>query len=598
MKKTIITGAVASLLAGTALITSCGPEPVVIEPTKFPQDVKALCVVDSPEFASWFASGTPAENGLVLPANSVTFPHNNNCDFYKWSEQMFLWITSPISSGKYSSGNTVLESEVFYTVSPEVNGDRVFIAHKPGTTIRANSLIRQTGPNRLPVVLSRDGRFLEVEQAKPGTKPVVKNAMGKSVEVASIEAGSDGKPLFKDASGKVIEKPKALIRSKIKPDHIVQEFTLNGKSVFLDAQGNVVDTETGQATQDALISQYGGLVYYISFANDMYAYYTSGAKEGAPGINPNQFPTTAADRSAIVAYAKSKGYAIPKDSDALTIELKTSWVELSTIPKAQQGSYLTITATIPTYNTSNPQKWVPSGERTAVLAMVGMHVVGSAAGHPEMIWATFEHVNNAPNDSYTYLNVNDSVITVPADTGSGWLFCTNAADTPMNISHISTKAGNDTLEGKNGYAITSSNTSRTKPFGSSIDVVPNAEDPSVAASNSEVIAINNSIMKQLVGKDIRKNYYLVGATWTDGGAAPDGSAYNAPSNTQPGVAIGTSQLANSTMETYFQYGQTYTSFGQCMGCHFDFESPKPTLKPDYLSHVYSALLPLDSLPKK
>jgi hypothetical protein len=44
---------------------------------------------------------------------------------------------------------------------------------------------------------------------------------------------------------------------------------------------------------------------------------------------------------------------------------------------------------------------VPNGQKTVNLAMVGMHVVGSTKGHPEMIWATFEHIGNAPNDDYS-----------------------------------------------------------------------------------------------------------------------------------------------------------------------------------------------------
>ena len=55
-----------------------------IEASYLPLDVQKTCTVSKADFDSWFASGKATENGLVSPANSVTFPHQNNCDFYKW----------------------------------------------------------------------------------------------------------------------------------------------------------------------------------------------------------------------------------------------------------------------------------------------------------------------------------------------------------------------------------------------------------------------------------------------------------------------------------------------------------------------------------
>jgi len=75
-------------------------------------------------------------------------------------------------------------------------------------------------------------------------------------------------------------------------------------------------------------------------------------------------------------------------------------------------NYITMTATIPTYDKSDPNKWTPNGQQSAKLAMVGMHVVGSANGHPELIWATFEHVGNAPNAAYSYINSSGSSTSV------------------------------------------------------------------------------------------------------------------------------------------------------------------------------------------
>src|ERR1700704_5315228 len=90
------------------------------------------------------------------------------------------------------------------------------------------------------------------------------------------------------------------------------------------------------------------------------------------------FPTTSAEVAPIVSLASAHGVTFP-DPTALAVEVKTSWVEASTLPNP--GDYVTIMGTIPIYNTSSPTTWVQTGQKTVLLAMVGMHVVGSAAGH-------------------------------------------------------------------------------------------------------------------------------------------------------------------------------------------------------------------------
>src|SRR6185503_4063346 len=122
MKKTTV---ILLLLSSTVLVSiyvGCGtnndtPQGNVsaVLTSRLPNNVLKSCTLSQSQFNSWFASGTPSENGLVVPANSVLFPHNNNCDFYQWSWQMFSWMTSPVSGNTYTGGNTVMESKVFYT---------------------------------------------------------------------------------------------------------------------------------------------------------------------------------------------------------------------------------------------------------------------------------------------------------------------------------------------------------------------------------------------------------------------------------------------------------------------------------------------------
>ncbi len=497
MKKLILKCTVV-VLFGTLLFWACkSKETELAEVASYlPLDVLPSCTVTSEEFNGWFTSGTATENGAVNAANSVTFGHADNCDFYQWSQQMFLWITSPNTGSYGSKGGVVFESPVFYTVSPEdAAGKRTFIPHKKGVLLSA---------------------------------------------VPSLE-----------------------------------------KSFQLDS-------EEGQATGDALMAKDGAIVYYISMVNDVYAQFLTAVKTGK--MSGKQFPTTQTALDSIIAYAKTNNVTLP-DANALAIELKTSWVDASTIKDL--STYITIDAMIPTY-TKTPTKWTIKDQVKVKLALLGVHIVGSTAGHPEMVWSTFEHKNNAPNLSYTYLDKDSIVKTINADTGSDWVLNANAADTSVNISHMKFKYDSIYANFPNApvnNTVSPSNTTRTKPWGVANSGVPNSENPTVAASNSQVISINNSVQSLLVGNDVRKNYLFIGSTWTDSGTAPDGTSYSA-TNTKLGVAIGTSQLANTTMETYIQNGAGYNQSGSCFDCHHDYTPAGPSLSPDYLSHIFQDLKPL------
>ena len=501
MNKSTLVLAAVILLGSGLLFDACNNKAPVTEETELPpttnglpRDVLNSCTVSPSDFDTWFVSGKASENGVVQAANSVTFPHNDNCDFYQWSHHMFLWVTSTLPS----EGVTVMESPLFYTVTPEdASGKRHLIPNKVGTPLRVNSTITQKGPR--------------------------------------------------------------------------------GKRLVINALGEIVDSEENQATGDGLLTQTGSLVYYITLVNDVYAFYLEGAKAGK--LNANQFPTTAGARDSICSYARSKGVALP-DSNALAMELKTSWVEVNNLPNA--SNYVTINAVIPTYDKSNPNKWIPTGDTTARLALIGIHVVGSVAGHPEMVWSTFEHNKNTPNAEYSYVTNQNTVKTVPPDGGTGWLLTNDPSDANPNQSHI--KVNGDTLVNAPNFSISAGNTQRTKPWGVLPGLVPNQQDTSASASNSEVISINNAVNSLLVGNDVRKNYNQLGATWTFGGNPPNGKIY--PEDKTSGQAsIGTSALANSTMETYFQSGQFINT--SCFSCHHG-GSP-PSLNPNVLSHVFKGI---------
>jgi len=503
------------LLCFSALLASAQTLPANPQPS-------VNCAVSPAMFKGFFQGGTASVNGVVNPANSVTFTNNPalaNCDFYQWAQQMFLWLTSPTPPSYGGGGGRIFASPQFYTVTPaDANGKRTLISNQtmfsilgPGILQFAGVRAAQVGLHGLPVIMSKSGQLFEVQPgpiSKAG-KPLVLNSAGKQVEVSRVET-REGKVVLLDTRGKAIARPKLIVPRQIpleqlqrlrpqqqllpelapqhevllklappqretqikltaahlqvlqklqpapvNPKRIAQQFVVNGRNIFLNVSGGVIETEEGQAITDGvLLSQNGSLVYYITMVNDVMAYFLTGVKDtllGKPGIPgpPTQFPTSATALAAITTFASAHGTTPTPVSDptcataigattspfpdpcALAIEVKSSWIETSGISDPSQ--YITTQAVVPTFDTSNPNKWVPNGQKTATLALVGMHVVGSAKGHPEMIWATFEHFGNAPNATYNYnATTGTNPHTVSQSTTGTWLFCASGSTGPFN----------------------------------------------------------------------------------------------------------------------------------------------------------------------
>jgi len=551
-----------------------------------PSDASSDCnsTITAPIFNSWFTSGSVSLNGAVNPANSVTFSPNSLCSFYAWSEQMFLWLTSPAPKTYGGGGGLVVNSPAFYDVSPEDSlGNRTFIAHQPGLIRAFNVRTAQHGPHDLPVIMEKKTlRLLEILNpviSKTG-KQLIQNGNGQAVEIGRAIFDKNKKPVFFDTKGVEIVGAKALIQSdlegrsklanpqvskisEIDRVDLVQKFNIGRIPVFLDLNGNVIETEQGQADGSVLMAQNGSLVYFITIANDVYAYFRTMQGTTVPFPSPVQFPTTPASLHSVTSFAAAHGKTLV-DSNAMAIEVKSSWVEAAGLPDSNK--FITMEAVVPTYDKTNPNDWKPNGHKTVLLAMVGMHVVGSVNGrsgvppfaspngHPEMLWGSFEHVSNTPDTTYDYTKASGTG-NVPMNTSGNWVFCSNNASSPFNFAHM-VDSSNDIVPVP-GFTISPSNTLRVRPFG-----MPGSD----AASNAEIITINNSVRSMLVAGDLRANYFQLGTIWTPGGAPAT------PTN-----GVGTSNLANSTMETY-QLGSN------CFDCHNSNTTD--------VSHVFSAIKPL------
>ena len=237
-----------------------------------------------------------------------------------------------------------------------------------------------------------------------------------------------------------------------------------------------------------------------------------------------------------------------------TTEIKAAWRVL----KEADPNYYTIEATIPEVS-SDP----------LTLGLVGFHLVMSTKNHPEFVWATFEHKTNAPD------------CTDSGEPDGGWSFTS-----PQCAQCIKTKSPAECTDCK-------FNTGINPPPGLTSDptevcrVYPDGTDPeSMTGGNGNDTNRANidALNEQLVGPGgfltkmpadspmaVWKNYSLIGGLWTNGGV---GSKVD-------DAQRGSLELANMTMETFFQQPQH-----NCFTCHnYDPATPLD------VSHIVSGLLP-------
>jgi hypothetical protein len=382
--------------------------------------------------------------------------------------------------------------------------------------------------------------------------------------------------------------------------------------------------EVGELAQagsaGVLMSQAKSLVYYGIAVNNVYAYFTSGYKAatGGDGLKAmKDFPNTGQQALDVVQYAVQ---TFPRPDvfeaqDLLSMEMKSSWVDASTVDASK---YVTIDAVVPNY-TANAGNTVMTVDPTnptipMKLALTGIHVVGTVQNHPEFVWATFEHVDNAPDaDFYYNTAVSQQPLLKAYSTSGNYTFRASGvalsdANTECAIQVQSYQVGKPGFEGlkagdivavdSNQKPVTAggqpacrggivpSDTVRARPWGSK----SSADN---AGNNTELIAINNSVLGQLAPGDIRKNYVQIGAIWT---SQPQG-APKAPipyqGDTTKADLRGSLNLYNSTMETY-TYPDSFAP--NCFSCHQLSKDAKNSFGAFGLSHIFSELQPLQGTP--
>jgi hypothetical protein len=578
-------------LAVLALLSSIH---IAAAQTVVPTDAFPSCALTPEEFKTWFKDGNVTKDGLVKPADSVAFNPPDACAFYKWSEQMFLWITSQKPP---DGGSHVFSSPLFYAVETVGSGGaRRLRPQKDNTLPNFAPNISLLGGAGQEVVFDNTGKVHNVirPQAGANNELLFHNKLNELVAVSRVVTAADGKPLLLDKTEKVIDVQEAPSGAPLLQDASGKAITLRNTTVLVDNEPRLVTTdgdviELGQAggRNDAvLMAQNGSLVYYLLQVNDVFAYFKTGEANAGLTPAPTEFPTTAEQLNGIVKFANNapppNKMASFEDGNALAIELKSSWIEATNLNK---NDYVIIHATVPNFVPDGSSKLILGNPKVkdVDLALVGFHVVGSMAGHPEMTWATFEHINNSPNLEYSYVGKSGSaIITRPADAAGPWLFSSKGAETASIKPRLKLDTVTKTAivavgpDGGPPPTVGPSDVTRLVPWGT---VSPNPN--TVLFNNTDMVSINANIMGMLPAGDVRKNYIMIGAIWTDGN--PPTVDADPPAPAPASNHRGTLTVANSTMETF-------QPNSNCFGCHVGAMLGTPAGRG--LSHIYGQITPL------
>lgn len=234
-----------------------------------------------------------------------------------------------------------------------------------------------------------------------------------------------------------------------------------------------------------------------------------------------------------------------------TLELKSSWKVLG--PHDDKSKFFTTQASVAVLKLVGGKPTIDATQtRQETMALVGLHVVGVVDGHPEFIWATFEHNDNTPD----LPNGANPVGTQPVDDTRSYTFYprgTPAADCNRKKALKFKSEADQTFD-------TTVPIFREFPFGAATET---EVDPAIRTLNENVHAMIEKLAPRLA---TWKNYRLTGAVWLNDPAAKfrENSDFADEDAKHPELKIlgGETRLSNTTMETFTQAVKV-----NCFNCH-------------------------------
>jgi hypothetical protein len=221
-----------------------------------------------------------------------------------------------------------------------------------------------------------------------------------------------------------------------------------------------------------------------------------------------------------------------------SIELKASWIELD--DPSMWPYYKTSQALVSYPNNPTP--------KLVTVGLTGLHIIHKTGRSPQFIWATFEHVHNAPSTTdisshnllpwYTFYNAN----------------CNPATDHYQCVANAQINGGTP----QKPYFPQSP----ADPYNAPVQVV--RQNPLSSSTTDNIVAINAWAQALIAGANpnsVFQNYELVDVLWSNTPTQIPAGATTplTAGNPQPNPSL--EFVANTTLETYMQNTAT------CSSCH-------------------------------
>lgn len=296
-----------------------------------------------------------------------------------------------------------------------------------------------------------------------------------------------------------------------------------------------------------LVDQNGNIVYYSQYLDDTFVNFIKQNDltnpEAVQALDPNtSFPIGSVELKA--------SWRIVEDgedtSDVFTMEHEVYGVK-------QEGAQFALD---------------PSNIRKVKLALVGFHIGGVVKGHPEMIWATFEHIKNSPVVPEKF-DPN-----TPIATSGDYTFYNTSANTKYADCNKDLKSPFLTLDEATQKMAPATQVCLQYKFGNPAQYNLSS-DPSVNASiqktidtsHADVTKLNTLVSTRLKEeKNLWANYRQVGSLWFKGENLLKPNMTLATDFNEDGsqLLIGAMMLSNSTIETFTQVASTENN---CFRCH-------------------------------
>ena len=313
-------------------------------------------------------------------------------------------------------------------------------------------------------------------------------------------------------------------------DSIFQITPIREKVVFSEGVSLKLDS-THQAAQNAVLKTNPD---YSSDKKEYTVYYSIHMNQTMYNDMENIYKNNLTSIEKLLQRAKNNEKKLIKDDVFLfdekytngAFELKAAWVEIEAIEKDKRSQYITVDdATI-----NNKKKKV---------ALIGLHIVGMVEGFPELLWATFEGNDLAP-DRGGRMNSN------------------------MLLSKLNNNYHDDniTYEGKGdtGKPNVPYSVFRLHPLGYDKDKANN--DEKYRDKYEKHYLLTKDINSKANSRKI--TYFYNGNVWMSG-KEKDKLNIIKDGKIKENIA-GSPQAANVTMETYFQSSKAI-ALNNCFTCH-------------------------------